>query len=96
MIDDISESTMRVAARVGPSDIIHDKELTKQKSEMLREARPVENSEAGAQAEQKKDFEEGDSRYLVDDNHIVFEKYDEKGNLILRVPPNYKPVDERV
>jgi hypothetical protein len=96
MINDISESTMRVAARVGPSDIIHDKELTKQKTEMLREARPVENSEGGAQAEQKKDFEEGDSRYLVDENHIVFEKYDEKGNLVLRVPPTYKPVDERV
>jgi hypothetical protein len=96
MIDDISESTMRVAARVGPSDIIHDKELTKQKTEMLREARPVENSEAGSQAELKKNFEEGDSKYLVDDKHIVFEKYDEKGNLVLRLPPNYKPVDERV
>lgn len=96
MITDISEGTMRVAARVGPSDIIHDKELTKQKSEMLREARPVENSEESAQPEKKKDFEEGDSRYLVDDKHIVFEKYDEKGNLVLRVPPTYKPVDERV
>lgn len=96
MINDITEGSMRVAARVGSSDIILDKELTRQQSEMLREARPVENSEGGAQAEQKKDFEEGDSRYLMDDKHIVFEKYDEKGNLVLRVPPTYKPVDERV
>jgi hypothetical protein len=96
MINDISEGTLRVAARVGPSEIIHDKELSRQKAETLRQERPVEDSKSGAQTEKKKKDKEGDGKYLVEGKQVVFEKYDEKGNLILRVPPSYKPVDERI
>lgn len=95
MINDINESTMRVATRVGPSDIIHDKQLTQKKAEEAIKARPVESSESGSQTEKKKE-DEGSGKYLVEDKQVIFEKYDAKGELILRIPPSYTPVDERV
>lgn len=96
MISNMNEGTMRVAARIGPSDIIHDKETSQQKAQVARRDRPVEKSEDGARTEGKKTNDKGSSKYLVDENHVVFEKYDAKGELILRIPPSYTPVDERV
>ena len=95
MINNISEGTLRTVARVDPSGTIHDQEVYQQKAEQLRQARPVEKSEAGNPSEKKKAKKEGTSKYVVDNNQLVFEKYDENGDLILRIPPFYKPVDER-
>ena len=97
MINNISETTLRVASKIDPSGAIHDKEVTAQKAKELRQARPVEKSEAGnqAQAENRRKKEDS-SRYLMDDDRIVFEKYNKNGDLIFRLPPSDKPVDKRV
>jgi hypothetical protein len=98
MINNISEGTLRVASKVDPSVAVHDKEIHQQKDRQIREARPVEHSRAGDQTRKddtkadKGDKESG--KFLFADKHIVFEKYDRNGELVLRIPPSTKPVDE--
>ena len=94
MINNISESALRVATKIDPSGAIHDREASQQKAKEVRDARPVEQSEPGGQAG-KKDAkkEEGDSRYLIEERHLVFEKYNKNGDLVLRIPPSDKPVN---
>jgi hypothetical protein len=95
MINNISEGTLRVASKIDPSVAVHDKEVSQQKDRQIREARPVEHSEAGAQTRKENtEADKGSGKYLLTDKHIVFEKYDRNGELILRIPPSTKPVDE--
>lgn len=97
MIGNINEGSVRVAAKIGPSDIIHEKEFNQQKAEETRQARPVEKPEDSAQTEKKKDKKKEESgQFLVENKQVVYEKYDSNGELILRIPPSYKPVNERV
>ena len=94
MINNISESALRVATKIDPSGAIHDKEVSQQKAKEIRDARPVEESESGSQAEKKDSRkEEGDSRYLLEERRVVFEKYDKNGDLVLRIPPSQTPVN---
>ena len=94
MINHINEGALRVATKIDPSSAIHDREVSQQKAHELREARPVEKSERGGQAERKDPKkEEGSSRYLLEERHVVFEKYDENGDLVLRIPPSQTPVN---
>lgn len=95
MINNISEGTLRVASKIDPSAAVHDREVNQQKDRQIREARPVEHSEAGAQARKEKSEAEKESgKFLFADKHMVFEKYDRNGELILRIPPSTTPVDE--
>jgi hypothetical protein len=95
MINNISEGALRTAIKIEPSTTVHDQQAAQQKAEALREARPVEKSEAGGKSGSKKEKNEGSSKYLLDENTVVFEKYNKDGDLIYRLPPSYKPVDER-
>jgi hypothetical protein len=95
MINNISEGTLRVASRIDPSVAVHDKEILQQKDRQIRQARPVEHSEAGAQTRKENTkTDEGSGKFLFADKHIVFEKYDRNGELVLRIPPSTTPVDE--
>lgn len=95
MINNISEGTLRVASRIDPSVAVHDKEINQQRDRQIREARPVEHSEAGAQTRKENTEADKESgKFLFADKKIVFEKYDRNGELILRIPPSDKPVDE--
>ena len=97
MINNISEGTLRVATKIDPSGAIHEKEVSQQKANEVRVARPVEKSDQGNKAEAHKAKEdETTGKYLLNDKHVVFEKYDKNGDLILRIPPSQTPVDEVV
>lgn len=97
MINNISETTLRVASKIDPSGAFHEKEAAAQKAKELRKARPVEKGEAGNQTETENHHKAKDSsRYLIDDNRIVFEKYNKNGELIFRLPPSDTPVDKIV
>jgi hypothetical protein len=96
MINKISEGVLRIAAKADPIGPIHEKEVSQKKAEELRQARPVEKSEAGNRASEKKTNEEEMSQYVVDDNQLIYEKYDQKGDLVIRIPPSYKPVNKRI
>ncbi len=95
MINNISEGALRVASKIDPSGNIHEKEVNQQKAKEIRDARPVEKSDAGAQTHAKKAQEDkGSEKFLFNDRHMVFEKYDKNGEVILRIPPSEKPVDQ--
>lgn len=95
MINNISEGALRVASKIDPSGAIHEKEVNQQKAKEIRDARPVEKSDQGNRAEARKAKEdESTGKFLLDDKHMVFEKYDKNGDLILRIPPSLTPVDE--
>lgn len=96
MINNISEGPLRAAIKVDPSAAIHDKQAVQDKTEQLRQARPVEDSESSNKAKQQKNTDKDTSKYLLEDKTIVFEKYNKDGDLVYRIPPSYKPVDERV
>ncbi len=95
MINNISEGAVRIAAKLDPGGLIHEREFSQHRADVIRQARPVEKSESGNRARERKPKEEDSSRYVVDGNQIIFEKYDQKGDLILSIPPSHKPVDER-
>jgi hypothetical protein len=94
MIDHIGDSALRVATKIDSGGAIHDRMVSQQKAREILDARPVEQARAGDQTE-KKDAEKDEetSRYLLDERRIVFEKYDENGDVILRIPPSQTPVD---
>jgi hypothetical protein len=97
MINNISEGALRIASKIDPSGVIHDREVSQQKANEVRNARPVEKSEGSTQAQAKKaQKEKGSEQFLFEDKHMVFEKYDKNGELILRMPPSDKPVDQVV
>jgi hypothetical protein len=95
MINNISEGALRVASKIDPSSVIHEREVSQQKAKEIRDARPVEKSDGGTQAQAKKaQKEKGSEKFLFEDKHMVFEKYDKNGELILRLPPSEKPIDQ--
>lgn len=96
MINNISEGPLRAATKIDPGTAIHDKQAVEDKVEQLRQARPVEDTESSDKAKQQKDSDQDSSKYLLEDKTIVFEKYNKDGDLVYRIPPSYKPVDERV
>lgn len=94
MIENIGESMLRSTTRVDPSNVVHDKEMNQQKAEQAREARPIEDSNAGAKTEDRKAEEEKSAKFTQVEKTLVFEKYDRNGEVILRIPPMTKPVDQ--
>ena len=62
--------------------------------EKVREERPIKPPQEKAEVE-KKD-EENTSGYTFEENRVIYEKYNNSGDVILRLPPAKKPVDERV
>jgi hypothetical protein len=95
MINTISEGPARAAAKVDPVDAIHERQVVQQQSERLREARSVVKADGGNQT-MGRDREKEESRYVVEDRKVVFEKYDKNGDLVLRIPSSHKPVSQRV
>lgn len=96
MIEHINEGPLRAVTKIDPGGAIQVREESQQKAAEARQVRPVENSEAGSKPNAKEDQKKAQSKYVVEDDTLVFEKYNQKGDLIYRLPPDYKPVDERV
>ena len=97
MINSISEGSLRVTTKVDPSSVIHDKEVRQEKEQAIVEARAIDPSEAGENTKkrQAQEDQEGTSRFIRDQQKMVFEKYDKDGNVVLRIPPSTTPVDEK-
>lgn len=94
MINNISESMLRSTTKIDPSNVIHNREMGQQKLAQAKENRPVENSESGAKSESRDTRDKESSKFLQVDRTMVFEKYDRNGDVILRIPPLTKPVNE--
>lgn len=95
MINQISEGPLRTAVKIDPGTAIQERQATQDKTEALRQARPVEKGESEGKTKAKREETEEKEKSKVDDKTVVFEKYNKDGDLIYRIPPSYKPVDER-
>ncbi len=94
MLETIGDSTVRFTTRSDNNMAVEDKDVNNQRVEKIREERPVEKSDEGARADLEENKNEKTSKYQLEKNKIVFEKYNKNGEVILRIPPAQKPVDE--
>jgi hypothetical protein len=92
MLDTIGESAVRMTTRTENHLAVENKDVALQKVEKAAEERPVESSQETAKPESDVDNKTGG--YKADDVGIYFEKYDKKGNVVYRTPPEQKPIDE--
>ncbi len=93
MLESIGESNVRMTSRVDHNHAVEDRNVAElQKTEKVVEERPVENT--GESTKSEADTEQTTSGYNSDENGVYFEKYDKQGNVIIRVPPEQKPIDE--
>ena len=92
MLESIGESTVRMTTRVDNNQAVENRDVALQEAEKVVEERPIENTEESTKPESE--TEEKNSGYNSDENGVFFEKYDKEGNVILRVPPEQKPIDE--
>ena len=96
MIENITnEGPLRAVTKIDRSGTIQNRQLGQQQAAETRQVRPIENSESGSKPNTKEPPKKDQSKYVVEDDTLVFEKYNKKGDLIYRLPPDYKPVDER-
>ncbi len=96
MISNINEGSMRMVMKIDPSGPIHDQEVNRQRADALRQARPVEKSASSARNESKQAEENDKSEYKLENEKVVFKKYNKKGDVIYQLPPSSNPIDERV
>jgi len=94
MLETIGESNVRMTARTDNNLAVENKDVALKQVEKQVEERPVETAQDSANAGLKEEDDTKSGSYSVDDTGVFFEKYDKDGNVILRVPPEQKPIDE--
>ena len=97
MINAIGEATMQQFVRITYNAEIFDKDLAIQKTDKLREQRPVEKGDDSQKPEMDLQSQtKMKSRNSLVDGKLIVEKYDEDGRLVKKTPPGYLPIGERV
>ena len=93
MIFPINEGSLRAAVKIESIGSAYHKQTAQYQAAEARQIRPVEDSEAGSKADNKSSQKEDQTQYVMKDDTLVFEKYNQQGDLIFRLP-DCKPVDE--
>ena len=97
MINAIGEATIQQFVRTSYNAETFDKDLAAQKTDKVREQRPIEKGDDGQKSEMNSQSQGNmKSRNSFVDGKLVVEKYDEDGNLVRMTPPGYLPIGERV
>ncbi len=92
MINAIGEATMQQFVRSNYNSETYDKDLEAQKTDKVKEHRPVEKSDDGQKPEMDlKSEQEVQTRNNLKDGQITVESYDESGRLVKLSPPGYLP-----
>jgi hypothetical protein len=92
MINAIGEATMQQFVRSSYNSETYDKDLEAQKTDKVKEHRPVEKSNDGQKPEMElKSEKEMKTRNKLEDGKITVESYDESGRLVKLSPPGYLP-----
>ncbi len=92
MINAIGEATMQQFVRSTYNSETYDKDLEAQKTDKVKEHRPVEKSDDGQKPEMElKSEQETKTRNNLEDGKITVESYDESGRLVKVSPPGYLP-----
>jgi len=92
MINAIGEATMQQIVRSNYNSETYDKDLEAQKTDKVKEHRPVEKSDDGQKPEMDLKSE-GDvqTSTSLEDGEIIVESYDDSGRLVKVSPPGYLP-----
>jgi hypothetical protein len=94
MLDTIGQSNLRSVVRPENTTGPANSEQTNQRVKEVQETRPIEKTEEANKAKVDQENERKEStKNRLENNEIVFEKYNSSGELIIRIPPE-KPVDE--
>jgi len=92
MINAIGEATMQQIVRSSHNSETYDKDLEAQKTEKVKEHRPVEKSNDGQKPEMDlKSEADVQTRNSLEDGQITVESYDDSGRLVKVSPPGYLP-----
>ena len=92
MINAIGEATMQQIVRSNYNSETYDKDLEAQKTDKVKEHRPVEKSDDGQKPEMDlKSEAEVQTRNSLEDGQITVESYDDSGKLVKVSPPGYLP-----
>ena len=95
MINAIGEATMQQFVRTSYNAEMFAKDQEVQKSNKIREPRPVEESDDSQKSEMG--FRSRDNmktRNSLEDGQLIVEQYDEDGKLVKKTPPGYLPFGE--
>lgn len=93
MIFPINEGSLRAAVKIESIGSAYHKQTAQYQAAEARQIRPVEDSEAGSKAANQISQKKDQTQYVMNDGTLVFEKYNQQGDLIFRLP-DCKPVDE--
>ena len=94
MLEPIGEPAVRTTTRIDNSLAVEAKDVDLKKMEKVTQERPIESSLESTKTDS--DEKKNNSGYNVADDGIVYEKYDKNGKVVLRLPPEQKPIDEHV
>ena len=96
MINAIGEATMQQIVRSNYNSETYDKDLEAQKTDKVKEHRPVEKSDDGQKPEMDLKSEgEVQTRNNLQDGQITVESYDDSGRLVKISPPGYLPPGQK-
>jgi len=97
MINAIGEATIQQFVRTSYNAETFNKDLAVQKTDRVREQRPVAKGDDGQKPEMNLQSQANmKSRNRFVDGKLIVEKYDKHGNLVKKTPPGYLPIGERV
>ena len=95
MINAIGEATMQQFVRTSYNAEMFAKDQEVQKTNKIKEPRPVEESDDSQKSEM--DLRSRDNmktRNSLEDGQLIVEQYDEDGKLVKKTPPGYLPFGE--
>ncbi len=95
MLNGIGDSEIKIPSRAATAAAGGDEIRTQQQAEEVRRARPIEKSEAGQKSKKNEKEKQETSRYKLEETKIIFEKYNKNGDLIFRIPPDHKAIDQK-
>ncbi len=86
MIELASEAIVQQVTRTDQNQAFNHKDTVQHEAQKVVADRPVEKSEESVKAKEAEKQEESETRYNLENNRIIIEKYDENGDLILQMP----------
>ncbi len=87
MIELASEATVQQVTRTDQNQAFNHRDTVQHETQKVIADRPVEKSEESVKAKADEKQLETETRYNLENNRIIIEKYDENGDLILQMPP---------
>jgi hypothetical protein len=95
MFDIVGETVVQPMARAILPASGAERDASAQKTDAVREARPVEKTTESENARSDAGADESTkTRNRLEDGKVIVEKYDEDGRLVRRTPPGFLPFGE--